>query len=61
MAFIAVGFAIANGLEEHKNKSMSVKERERAQWERQRKLLDAYGERMSLGDVERALEVWEVQ
>ncbi|ORY15208.1 hypothetical protein BCR34DRAFT_559294 [Clohesyomyces aquaticus] len=61
MAFIAVGIAIANALEEYNMQHMSEKARLQAQQERNEALLEAYGERMSLSDVEKALEVYEVQ
>ncbi|KAF2477422.1 uncharacterized protein BDR25DRAFT_594 [Lindgomyces ingoldianus] len=56
-----LGIAIANALEEYNMQHMSERQKLRAQAERNAALLEAYGERMSLADVEKALEVYEVQ
>ncbi|OCK82889.1 hypothetical protein K432DRAFT_402488 [Lepidopterella palustris CBS 459.81] len=55
------GFAAYNALEEANHGHLSESERSVRRRERNEKLLDAYGERMSLSDVEKALEVYEVQ
>ena len=59
-ALIALGFGIANALEQHNTRHMNTRERDGYLSERNQALLDAYGERMSLHDVERALEIYEV-
>lgn len=46
-----IGFAIANALEEHNNKQNQAMSQE----ERNMMLMEAYGERNSLEDMERAL------
>ncbi|KAF2204271.1 hypothetical protein GQ43DRAFT_469220 [Delitschia confertaspora ATCC 74209] len=61
MALIAFSFAVVNALEEYNMAHMTEKQRRLAEKERNDMLLKAYGERMSLSDVEKALEVYEVQ
>ncbi|KAF2187226.1 hypothetical protein K469DRAFT_685761 [Zopfia rhizophila CBS 207.26] len=56
-----VGIAIASGLQEYNMRHLNQKEKDGMQRERNEALLEAYGERLSLADVERALEVYEAQ
>jgi hypothetical protein len=55
------GFAVANALEEHNHGHLPPTARRDKQHERNQHLMDSYGDRMSLADLEKALEVYEVQ
>ncbi|KAF2801334.1 uncharacterized protein BDZ99DRAFT_528550 [Mytilinidion resinicola] len=55
------GFAVANALEEHNHGHLPPAARRDKQQERNQHLMDSYGDRMSLADLEKALEVYEVQ
>jgi GAF domain-containing protein len=53
-----IGFAIANALEQHnRSQAPSAQAAALSQEEKNRALLDAYGERSSLEDMERAFEM----
>ncbi|KAF2270203.1 hypothetical protein CC78DRAFT_539452 [Lojkania enalia] len=55
-----IGFAITNALDEHNVKKEAEWKKIR-EVERNRMLMAAYGDRESLEDMERAMEVYEVQ
>ncbi|GFF54122.1 hypothetical protein IFM61606_05011 [Aspergillus udagawae] len=61
MAVIAAGFGIANYLTEVQAQQARYQLQEEERIRQYQKLMDAYGDKDSLHDVQHALEVYEIQ
>ncbi|OJJ81781.1 uncharacterized protein ASPGLDRAFT_37608 [Aspergillus glaucus CBS 516.65] len=62
MALIGVGFGISNYYSQSAmNARIETQVREEERLQRNKQLMDAYGHKDNLDDVERALKVYEVQ
>ncbi|KAF7113951.1 hypothetical protein CNMCM5793_006134 [Aspergillus hiratsukae] len=61
MAVIAAGFGIANYLTEAQAQAARYRLQEEERIRQNQKLMEAYGDKDSLHDVQKALEVYEVQ
>lgn len=61
MGVIAMGFGITNYIQTQKQKRLDEIFQEEQRLKRNKELMDAYGDKTSLKDVEHALEMYEVQ